>query len=134
LEPARVIPAARKASSRAGVGQDTIYHSERGCQYTSAAMRSWLRDRGIGQRMSAAGSCYDNATCESFFATLKRGAFPTNGVFPSKAEARSTSVEAIVTFYNRIQIHTSRKNQSPQDYLTKPFQQEKINQNQNQSD
>ena len=33
-------------------------------------MRAWLGDRGIVQSMSAAGYCYDNAACESFFATL----------------------------------------------------------------
>ena len=134
METALVIQAARKASSRAGVGQGTIYHSERGCQSTSAAMRSWPRDRGIVQSMSAAGYCYDNAACESFFATLKREAFPANCVFSSKAEARRTIFEYIETFYNRIRIHTSLKNQSPHEYLTKHFQQEKITLNLNQSD
>ncbi|MGD9748680.1 MAG: IS3 family transposase [Verrucomicrobiales bacterium] len=134
METALVIQAARKASSRAGVGQGTIYHSDRGCQYTSAAMRSWLKDRGIVQSMSAAGYCYDNAACESFFATLKREAFPANCVFSSKAEARRTIFEYIETFYNRIRIHTSLKNQSPHEYLTKHFQQEKITLNLNQSD
>ena len=44
-------------------------------------MRAWLGDRGIVQRMSAAGYSYDNAACESFFATLKRETFQENFVF-----------------------------------------------------
>ena len=126
METALVIQAAQKAVVRVGVGTGTIYHSDRGCQYTSAAMRTWLSDRRIVQSMSAAGYCYDNAACESFFATLKREAFPANCVFDTKADARRTIFEYIETFYNRIRIHTSLKNQSPQELLTKHFQRDQI--------
>ena len=37
--------------------------------------------------MSALGYCYDNAACESFFASLKSECFP-HGVFESKQQAR----------------------------------------------
>lgn len=126
METALIIQAARKASSRSGVGKGTLYHSDRGCQYTSKAMRAWLGDRGMLQSMSAAGYCYDNATCESFFATLKREAFPIDCVFESKADARRTIFEYIEAFYNRTRIHTSLGNQSPGELLTKYFQQEQI--------
>jgi len=81
METALVLNAARKASSLPGVGEGTIYHSDRGCQYTSGVMRNWLRKRGMTQSTSATGYCHDNATCESFFATLKREAFPPDCVF-----------------------------------------------------
>lgn len=126
METALVIEAAQKATSMRGVGPDTIYHSDRGCQYTSHAMRQWLRDRGMQCSMSAAGYCYDNATCESFFATLKREAFPKNCVFDTKAEARRTIFEYIETFYNRRRIHTSLGNRAPNEILTNYFQQKTI--------
>ena len=126
METALVIQAAQKAVVRVGVGKGSIYHSDRGCQYTSAAMRTWLGDRRIVQSMSAAGYCYDNAACESFFATLKREAFPANCVFDTKAEARRTIFEYIEIFYNRIRIHTSLENQSPQEWLTNHFQRDQI--------
>ncbi len=126
METSLVLNAARKASSRLGAGEGTIYHSDRGCQYTSGAMRNWLRQRGIAQSMSAAGYCYDNATCESFFATLKREAFPPNCVFATKADARRTIFEYIETFYNRSRIHTSLGNRSPEQFLKKYFNPETI--------
>lgn len=126
METALVVQAAQKASTRTGVGKDTLYHSDRGCQYTSSVMRAWLSDRGMIQSMSAVGYCYDNATCESFFATLKREAFPVDCVFDSKTNARRIIFEYIETFYNRTRIHTSLGNLSPQQMLTKYFQTEKI--------
>jgi len=126
METSLVIEAAQKATSMKGVGPDTIYHSDRGCQYTSHAMRQWLRDRGMQCSMSAAGYCYDNATCESFFATLKREAFPENCVFDTKAEARRTIFEYIETFYNPRRIHTSLGNRAPNEILTNYFQQNTI--------
>jgi len=46
---------------------DLIHHSDRGCQYTSIAFRS----NNIIASMSGTGNCYDNATMESFYHTLK---------------------------------------------------------------
>jgi putative transposase len=126
METALVIQAAEKATTLHGVGPETIHHSDRGCQYTSKAMQDWLRKRGMLSSMSAAGYCYDNATCESFFATLKREAFPANCVFTTKQEARRTIFEYIETFYNRKRIHTSLQNSAPNEILSKHFQREKI--------
>lgn len=126
METSLVMRAAEKASTLPGVGPSTIYHSDRGCQYTSRAMREWLRDQGIQCSMSAAGYCYDNATCESFFATLKREAFPEDCVFETKTEARRTIFEYIEAFYNRRRIHTSLGNRAPNEILTNYFQQQPI--------
>lgn len=49
--------------------QNSIIHSDRGSQYTSADFRKTLADIGIIQSMnSAAGRCHDNAKCESMWA------------------------------------------------------------------
>ena len=48
------------------------------------------------------------------------------GVLDTKAEARRTIFEYIETFYNRIRIHTSLENQSPQEWLTNHFQRDQI--------
>jgi len=117
-----VIKAAQKAVAGTGACSGAIFHSDRGCQYTSQQMRAWLNQRGMLSSMSAAGYCYDNATCESLFATLKREAFPTGCVFDSKSEARLTIFEYLETFYNRERIHTSLGNQSPESFLTNHFQ------------
>jgi transposase InsO family protein len=48
-----------------------IFHSDRGCQYTSQAVREKLRAIRVVQSMSAQGNCYDNAGVEAFFSSLK---------------------------------------------------------------
>lgn len=126
METALVIEAAQKAAVNLHIGPDTIFHSDRGCQYTSKAMATWLKQRGIIPSMSAKGYCYDNATCESFFATLKREAFPRNCVFENRKQARQAIFAYIETFYNRDRIHTSLNNQSPDEVLRKHFHQETI--------
>jgi putative transposase len=48
-----------------------IHHSERGCQYTSLAFGHRCRDAGVRPSMGSVGDTYDNALCESLFATLE---------------------------------------------------------------
>jgi putative transposase len=43
-----------------------------GCQYTSIAFGLRCREVGIKPSMGTVGDAYDNALCESFFATLER--------------------------------------------------------------
>lgn len=48
-----------------------IHHSDQGCQYTAIAFGLRCRAHGIRPSMGSVGDCYDNAMCESFFATLE---------------------------------------------------------------
>ena len=48
-----------------------IHHSDRGSQYTSLAFGERCREAGVVQSMGSVGDAYDNAMCESFFATLE---------------------------------------------------------------
>jgi putative transposase len=52
-----------------------IFHSDRGCQYSSQAVRQRLRTIGVVQSMSGQGNCYDNARVEAFFSSLKHRMF-----------------------------------------------------------
>ncbi len=95
----------------------TLFHSDRGCQYTSRNFLAQLAQENILPSMSASGYCYDNATCESFFATLKNEAFPEHHVFDSKAAAKRAIFDYIETFYNRRRKHSSLGYRSPEQYL-----------------
>ena len=48
-----------------------IHHSDQGCQYTALTFGQRCRDAGVRPSMGSVGNCYDNALCESFFATLE---------------------------------------------------------------
>lgn len=108
---------------------EALFHSDRGCQYTSGEMRQHLRLLGMTQSMSAKGYCYDNAINESFFATLKREAFPDDYTFDTKAQAKSAIFDYIETFYNRRRRHSTLGYLSPEDFIKKHFQKQKQNLN-----
>ena len=48
-----------------------IHHSDQGTQYTSIAFGMRCRESGVRPSMGSVGDCFDNAMCESFFATLE---------------------------------------------------------------
>ena len=48
-----------------------IHHSDQGCQYTSIEFGRRCAAAGVRPSMGSVGDCYDNALCESFFATLE---------------------------------------------------------------
>jgi transposase InsO family protein len=50
---------------------DVIHHSDQGCQYTSVAFGKRCAEAGVRPSMGSVGDAYDNALCESFFATLE---------------------------------------------------------------
>lgn len=95
--------------------RDLLHHSDRGCQYTSAAFRKRLSLRGIGQSMSRRGNCYDNAAMESFWATLKAECFGRT-IPATRAEARTMVFDYIETFYNPVRLHSSLGFQSPVEF------------------
>jgi len=66
-----VIEAFKKAVTQFEITADTIFHSDRGVQFTAEEFRALLEELGFQQSMSGKGNCYDNAPMESFFHTLK---------------------------------------------------------------
>lgn len=97
----------------------SIFHSDRGCQYTSRALRKELEKHAFDQSMSAKGNCYDNATCESFFSTLKRELMPESGYFDTREQAKKAIFEHIESFYNTRRKHSSLGNLSPHAFIQK---------------
>jgi len=90
------------------------HHSDRGSQYTDQRYQQMLTDRGILPSMSDAGSCYDNAMVESFFATLKTEC--ANRVFDTINEARCTIAYYMEAWYNRRRRHSSLGFASPMQF------------------
>ena len=93
-----------------------IFHSDRGCQYTSQAVREKLQAIGVLQSMSAQGNCYDNARAEAFFSSLKTECFPLSNCFASKAQARRDIFEYIEIYYNNQRSHSALDYHTPHQY------------------
>lgn len=94
-----------------------IFHSDRGCQYTSAAYAALAEERGVRLSFSRTGQCWDNSVAESFFATLKDELIYRRA-WPTRQAARAAIFEFIEIFYNRHRLHSSLGYLSPADYET----------------
>jgi putative transposase len=85
---------------------DTIFHSDRGSEYTSAACIDACTRLGLRRSMSRTGSCLDNAAAESWFASLKVELVDRHH-YRTRAEARA-AIFAWIAWYNRFRLHSAR--------------------------
>lgn len=92
-----------------------IHHSDQGCQYTSIAFGLRCREAGVRPSMGSVGDAYDNAMCESFFATLECELLARRR-FRSQAEARMAVFDFIEEWYNPRRRHSALDYDSPVQY------------------
>jgi transposase InsO family protein len=92
-----------------------VFHSDRGVQYASHDYRDALQHAQTIASMSRKGNCYDNATMESFWSTLKHELIYRRS-FATRAEARQAIFDFIEVFYNRLRLHSSLGYLSPIDF------------------
>ena len=95
--------------------EDVIHHSDQGSQYTSLAFGNQCHKAGIIPSMGSVGDCYDNAMCESFFATLECELLE-RFTFPIIEEARRAVFAFIDGWYNPHRRHSSIEYLSPINY------------------
>jgi len=89
-----------------------ILHSDQGCQYTSIAFGLRCKHAGVRPSMGSVGDAYDNALCESFFATLECELIEQHH-FRNQAEARMAVFDFIEGWYNPHRRHSSLGQKSP---------------------
>jgi putative transposase len=92
-----------------------IHHSDQGSQYTSLAFGQRCREAGVRPSMGSVGDCFDNAMCESFFATLECELLDRRR-FKTQLEARMAVFEFIEGWYNPHRRHSARDYLSPINY------------------
>lgn len=95
--------------------KDVIHHSDQGCQYASIAFGKRCRDAGVRPSMGSVGDAYDNAPCESFFATLECELLDRHR-FRTQVEARLAVFDFIEGWYNPRRRHSSLDCLSPIAY------------------
>jgi putative transposase len=94
---------------------DVIHHSDQGTQYTSIAFGLRCKHAGVRPSMGSVGDCFDNAMCESFFATLECELIDRS-TFRTHAEAKLAIFEFIEGWYNPHRRHSALGYVSPAVY------------------
>jgi putative transposase len=99
-----VIDALQMAITDRRPGPGVIFHSDRGCQYTSAQFAAFCAEHHITRSLGRTGSCFDNAVAESFNATYKKELIHTRP-WPDIHTLRTVSAEWF-TYYNTERRHS----------------------------
>ncbi len=98
--------------------QSVVHHSDQGTQYTSIGFGLRCKEAGVRPSMGSVGDAYDNAMCESFFATLECELLARRR-FTSHAEARMAVFRFIEGWYNPLRRHSALDYESPAGYEKK---------------
>ena len=92
----------------------TVFHSDRGSQYTSQRFLDHLKGYGIRPSVGRTGVCWDNAWAESFNATLKNERVYRT-VYPTKDKAMNDIASWIELRYNHIRLHSALGYRTPDE-------------------
>ena len=110
-----VVDALEMAFTNRRPPRGAIFHSDRGCQYTSLDYGEVARTNGVVLSVGRVGDCWDNAVAESFFATIKRELIDTRA-WPTRAGLRRAVFDYIEGWYNTRRLHSSLGYRSPAEY------------------
>ncbi len=92
-----------------------IHHSDQGTQYTSIAFGLRCKEANVRPSMGSVGDAYDNAMCESFFATLETELIERKR-FRNQPEGRMAVFDFIEAWYNPRRGHAALGQLSPINY------------------
>jgi putative transposase len=92
-----------------------IFHSDRGCQYTSKEFADFCALNGVVRSMGRRATCFDNAVAESFFATYKKELIHTRP-WNDLTEVRQHTFLWIEGYYNRRRRHSTLNYLTPSEY------------------
>jgi len=112
---ARLVLDALEMAIRQRRPKGVIHHSDHGTQYTSVEFGRRCREAGVRPSMGSVGDCFDNALCESFFATLECELLDQND-FSTRAEAQRAVFDFIEGWYNLHRLHSSLGYDTPTRY------------------
>ena len=110
-----VLDALDMAVGRRRPGPGLLHHSDPGSQYACGDYQEALGTHGMLCSMSRKGDCWDNASMESFFHTLKTELIHHRD-YQTRWQAKADIFEFIEVFYNRNRRHSALGYQTPTQY------------------
>jgi putative transposase len=110
-----VADALKMAVSTRGPAAGVVFHSDRGCQYTSKDFGLLARRHGVVLSIGRKGECWDNAVAESFFATIKRELI-SQRAWPTREGLRRAVFDYIEGWFNTKRLHSSLNYCSPAEW------------------
>jgi putative transposase len=116
LRTSLVVDALAMAIRHGHVQPGAVFHSDKGCQYTSAEFARFCAGNRLRTSVGRTGVCWDNAAAESFFATLKNEMYHRHR-FDTRTRARFAVAEYIEMFYNRQRLHSALGYRTPAEAL-----------------
>jgi transposase InsO family protein len=108
------------ATTRGRSVAGTIFHADRGSQYTSGDVADKCRELGLRQSVGRTGVCWDNACSESFWSVFKHEYYYRH-TFATKQELYS-AIDRWMIYYNTRRRHSTIGQRSPIDYETSAAQ------------
>ncbi len=120
MTTALVIKSLFRAVARKRPPAGLIHHSDRGSQYCSKKYWGLMNQFKMKSSMSRKGNCYDNASIESFWGTLKNE-LVYHQSYETRQQAIRDITEYIEIFYNRQRKQKRLGNLSPAAYEKKYF-------------
>jgi transposase InsO family protein len=118
IDAALVLRALAMALAHRQPPANLLFHSDRGVQYAAGDFRAALALAHLVPSMSRRGNCYDNATMESFWSTLKLELIYRRD-FATHHQARAEIFDYIEAFYNRQRLHSALDFLSPAQFELK---------------
>ena len=113
LHVSLVLAALARATRNRPPPPGLVHHSDRGVQYACGEYRAALTSARMVCSMSRKANCYDNASMESFWSTLKTETGIDEAVPMSRRAAELIIFDYIETFYNPTRRHSSLGYLSP---------------------
>jgi putative transposase len=110
-----VADALKMALFTRGPEEGVVFHSDRGCQYTSKEFGELATRHGVVLSIGRKGECWDNAVAESFFATIKRELISTRS-WPTREGLRRAVFDYIEGWFNTRRLHSSLDYRSPAEW------------------
>jgi putative transposase len=92
-----------------------IFHSDRGCPYTSREFADFCAENGVARSMGRRATCFDNAVSESLGGTYKKEPIHTRP-WLDLADVRRHTFLWIESYYNRRRRHATLDYLTPTEY------------------